>query len=79
MTNKELYAEIERLRAKANKRYDEIGSRGYIKPNENLAKGTDNVISTVYANKKNLDHAANMGYYNGMSRAFEIVLNLLKK
>ena len=74
-----LYSEIERLKAKAEQRYDEIGKSGYINPNEHLAKGTDNLVSAKYANEKNKEHAANLGYYNGMSRAFEFVLGLLKK
>lgn len=78
MTNKELYAEIVRLKAKAEKRYDEIGKSGYIEPNPNLMKETDNIIPVEYANEKNKEHAANLGYYNGMSRAFEVVLGLLK-
>lgn len=77
MTNKELYAEIKRLKVKADKRYDEIDKSGYTVPNPNLMKGTDNIISVEYVNEKNKEHAANLGYYNGMSRAFEVVLGLL--
>ena len=70
---------VEQLKAQAEKRYDEIGKSGYIQPNQPLAIGTDNVVTIEYANNHNKEHAANLGYYNGVIRTCEKILGFLKE
>lgn len=74
----DIKTEIEKLKAQAEQRYDEIGKSGYIKPNNPPTKGTDNCITVEYANEYNKKHAASLGYYNGVIRACEKILGLLE-
>ena len=75
----EMMKVVEQLKAQAERRYDEIGKSGYIQPNLPLAKGTDNIVTIEYANNHNKEHAANLGYYNGVIRTCEKILGFLKE
>lgn len=70
---------VEQLKVQAEKRYDEIGKSGYTQPNQPLAKGTDNIVTIEYANNHNKEHAASLGYYNGVIRTCEKILGFLRE
>ena len=78
LAREELVKVVEQLKTQAEKRYDEIGKSGYIQPNQSLAKGTDNIVTIEYANNHNKEHAASLGYYNGVIRTCEKILGFLK-
>jgi hypothetical protein len=78
LAREEMMKVVEQLKAQAEKRYDEIGKSGYIQPNQPLAKGTDNIVTIEYANNHNKEHAASLGYYNGVIRTCEKIVCFLK-
>ena len=79
LAREEMMKAIEQLKTQAEKRYGEIGKSGYIQPNLPLAKGTDNIVTIEYANNHNKEHAANLGYYNGVIRTCEKILGFIKE
>ena len=79
LAREEMKKVVEQLKTQAEKRYDEIGKSGYIQPNQPLAKGTDNIVTIEYANNHNKEHAANIGYYNGVIRTCEKILGFIKE
>ena len=79
LAREEMMKVVEQLKTQAEKRYDEIGKSGYIQPNQPLAKGTDNIVTIEYANNHNKEHAASLGYYNGVIRTCEKILGFLKE
>ena len=79
LAREEMMKVVEQLKTQAEKRYDEIGKSGYIQPNQPLAKGTDNIVTIEYANNHNKEHAASLGYYNGVIRTCEKILGILKE
>lgn len=79
LAREEMKKVVEQLKTQAEKRYDEIGKSGYIQPNQPLAKGTDNIVTIEYANNHNKEHAASLGYYNGVIRTCEKILGFLRE